>query len=96
MAATEKPVVCPANLFAKSGKWKYSVVLDYTDLVAGPVDETGFAPFKKFMNAGDAAEIALAAATDKGISGVTIREIGDYYILVVTDPPNGFPVLVTR
>lgn len=84
-------------LFLPSGKWKYEVKLDYTGLTEGELDEHGYSrlqhPDGSYLDAHDAAITALAMATAKGTSGVTINELGDY-ILVVPEPPNGFPIMV--
>lgn len=85
-----------AELFTPSGKWKYSVLLDYTGIYHKPVSVDGVRDksIPWTLDVGRAAELALAAATDRGTSGVSIRELGDYWTLVVPDPPNGWPVLV--
>lgn len=71
-------------LFTPSGKWKYEVVLDYTGL--------DFEDWNLWSNA----EKALKQATEKNISGVTISELGDYWILVVPEPwgKNSHPISV--
>lgn len=83
------------HLFKPSGKWKYDVELDYS--LAGLVDDGGSIRREsdgRWVDPGEAAQLALAASTDAGISGVTIRELGHYWTLVVIDPPNGYPILV--
>lgn len=98
---------------SRSGKWEYKVKLDYSDtwhrLVNGlefdqwqadHPDET-----REYMEPGEAAWLALATATDRGTSGVTIRSnaqcedsmygIG-LWTLVVLDPPNGWPIMSNR
>lgn len=83
------------HLFTPSGKWKYDVELDYG--LAGLVDDgrgTILDADGGRVEAHDAARLALAASTDAGVSGVTIRELGNYWTLVVPKPPNGCPILV--
>lgn len=84
------------NLFTPTGKWKYEVSLDYTGIHHKPVSSGGRRDetIPWMSDVGQAAEMALAAATDRGTSGVSIRELGSYWTLVVSDPPNGWPVLV--
>lgn len=83
------------HLFTPSGKWKYDVELDYglaglNDDDRGTIRDTD----GRVVDAYDAAQLALTASTDAGISGVTIRELGDYWTLLVPSPPNGWPILV--
>jgi hypothetical protein len=68
----------PAHLFNPGGKWKYDVTLDYTGL---DLDH---------WNLGELAEQALANATANHTSGVIISELGDYWRLVVINPPGPF------
>lgn len=68
----------PAHLFTPGGKWKYDVTLDYTGL---DLDH---------WNLHALAEQALANATANHTSGVTISELGDYWRLVVINPPGHF------
>jgi hypothetical protein len=79
----------PAHLFKPSGKWAYEVFLDYR----GILDADGKSLDGKFIGPAQAALRALRQATERGTSGVTIKE-PDYYYLVVIDPPNGFPVMI--
>ena len=74
------------DLFNEKGKWKYTVLLDY--------DYPGFD-----YTAGNLwrhARAALVNATDKGISGVTMREIPLGWFLVVLEPYSQFshPIVV--
>lgn len=71
-------------LFNPGGKWKYTVLLDYTGLDYDDWDLWS------------SAEKALKQATEKGISGVRITELGDYWILVVPEPwgRNSHPISV--
>lgn len=79
------------ELFNARGKWKYSVVLDYTDVLARP---------NEWKDPNNQALVALNRATKNETSGVTVthnfnpgsREVTFY--LVVTDPPCGFPTMV--
>jgi hypothetical protein len=68
----------PAHLFNPGGKWKYDVTLDYTGLDLN------------HWNLHELAEQALANATANGTSGVIISELGDYWQLVVINPPGPF------
>lgn len=65
-------------LFTPTGKWKYDVLLDYTDLDWD------------HWNIRENAEKALKQATEKGISGVSIKELGDYWVLFVPEPWGKF------
>lgn len=71
------------NLFTENGKWKYAVALDYS----GQWDAT---------DPKNAAKNALRQATDRGTSGVTIREIPPGWWLVVLEPNTRFayPIMV--
>lgn len=82
-------LLCKAHLFKPSGKWKYEVTLDYRGLY----DEEGKQVTMPYQSPNDMALLALYQATENGISGVILREPGEY-ALVCVDPPNGFPVLV--
>lgn len=78
-------------LFKPSGKWAYTVVLDYTGILTvqgRPADGS------TYLCPNEAAIRALRQATERGISGVTVTSTDDYFTLVVPDPPNGFPVMV--
>jgi hypothetical protein len=70
------------NLFTENGKWKYTVVLDYTGLWDA-------------LDPNEAARTALRQATDKGISGVTLREVPQGWWLAVLEPYTkySYPVL---
>lgn len=88
------------HLFKPSGKWGYVAELDYGPdvprLLSGPERsewEAEHGP-AEYLNPSDAAERALERATSNGTSGVGINAVGDYWTLVVTDPPNGWPVMV--
>jgi hypothetical protein len=74
----------PAHLFNPAGKWQYEVTLDYTALDVDHWDLHALA------------QQALAAATANGTSGVTISTLGDYFTLVVINPPGRFshPIMV--
>jgi hypothetical protein len=74
----------PAHLFNPGGKWKCEVTLDFTGLDLDHWDLW------------DLAQQALAQATANHTSGVIISELGDYWTLVVIDPPGPFchPILV--
>jgi hypothetical protein len=70
------------HLFTPYGKWKYEVRLDYTGLDISDWDHWALA------------RQALAQATANGTSGVTIADLTDYWSLVITDGPAGFPIMV--
>lgn len=80
------------ELFTSSGKWKYSVRLDYTGERHRGVSGEG--PHGWHFDGNAMAHRALARATGVGTSGVTIRELGEYWHLFVPNPPQGFPLWV--
>lgn len=73
--------VVPAEVFTSSGKWKYSVRLDYNNAPAGYI-----APHEN-------AARALRQATDNHTSEVTFREVPDGWFMFVPAPPEGYPVM---
>jgi len=74
------------ELFKPSGKWGYSVKLDYSDTAA-------IAMPSGYVDPSLAAVHALFTATERGTSGVSSGRLHDW-TLVVPDPPNGWPILV--
>lgn len=72
----------PAEVFTDTGKWKYSVRLDYRNAPAGYL-----APSKN-------AARALRKATEGHTSDVTFRELPDGWFMFVPDPPEGYPAMV--
>lgn len=84
------------ELFKPSGKWMYSVWLDYTGERKPPessgYSEPGVGPHGWHFDGGAMARQALANATERGTSGVTMREIPNGWRLFVPDPPQGFPL----
>jgi hypothetical protein len=70
------------HLFTPYGKWKYEVRLDYTGLDMSHWDQWALA------------RQALAQTTANGTSGVIIADLKDYWSLVITDGPAGFPIMV--
>jgi hypothetical protein len=78
-----------ADLFTESGKWKYTVALDYSF--------QSLADFEHWDMAAQARR-ALRHATVLGVSGVSLLEIPEGWSMVVLDPhsKNSFPILVTR
>jgi hypothetical protein len=74
-------------LFTESGKWKYDVCLDYTGQTLEEYQHWD-------VNA--EAVKALARATDRGISGVTLRTVPEGWSLVVPQPHalNSCPAMV--
>jgi len=92
------PTQVVGYLFKFTGKWKYEVMLDYTGMIEPLPEDEKWMRLKDpvtggFIDADEAAILALAQATRKGTSGVTISDIGNW-TLVVPEPPNGFPVMV--
>lgn len=87
-----------AHLFNENGKWKYHVRLDYTGLLSlgEPPDSRALDLKGVHWNGHEMARQALRQATEKGTSGVVIREIHWGWTLVVFEPPQGFPHLVHR
>lgn len=75
------------DLFNDTGKWKYTVVLDYS------YPGCQYDHWDMWKQAPQ----ALAHATDKGISGVTLTKIPDGWTLVVLEPYSKFshPITVT-
>lgn len=86
----------PAHLFNDTGKWKYAVTLDYTDLLQmdESQDSPALSPAGVHWDGHGMARRALAQATGSGTSGVTIKEVHPGWTLVVIDPPQGYPHLV--
>ncbi len=74
------------DLFKSSGKWMYTVQLDYS----GPDFDFGDWDLSK------QARHALATATARSTSGVTLTDIPAGWTLVVLDPYSEFshPILV--
>lgn len=98
---------------ARSGKYGYSVRLDYSEIwkgvVNGPEREAVLATGEEspYIEANEAARIALATAYRRYKSGDYehetseeaamldyFPELGTDWILVVQDPPNGWPLMV--
>lgn len=90
-----------ADLFKPGGKWQYKVFLDYSDIWHRIVssrerekwiaDHSGEVP--EYLDPAEAAWMALGAATVADRSGVTISGPECGYVLVVLDPPNGYPIM---
>ena len=76
-----------AEIFKESGKWMYSINLDYTGFV--PTDQGG-----RYVDPAVVTREALVRATDNGTSGVTFTKIPWGWNLVVVEPPYGFPLMV--
>ena len=73
------------NLFNNRGKWKYAVYLDYS-----------WWNEDDYVVPEEAAKKALRVATELETSGVNIKNLdGTNYHLVVENPPNGWPIMVT-
>jgi hypothetical protein len=75
------------DLFNASGKWKYTVGLDYS--FPGH-NWTSWDLWKQ-------ARMALTHATAQGLSGVSISKIPDGWTMVVLDPysQHSLPIVVT-
>lgn len=73
------------NVFGETGKWKYTVQLDYT---GGDWDN---------WDLWSEARAALARATRRRISGVSLVAIPSGWTLVVLEPygRNSHPIMVT-
>jgi hypothetical protein len=87
MGYSDDPRHVRGDLFTDTGKWKYTVVLDY-----------GFPGFQwDHWDMWRQTRQALAHATAKGISGVTLRQIPEGWSLVVLEPYSKFehPITVT-
>ena len=80
------------ELFKPSGKWMYSVWLDYSGLRRRGVSGEG--PHGWHFDGSAMARLALMYATDGNRSGVTMREIPNGWRLFVPDPPQGYPLYV--
>lgn len=98
---TEESELIFGMLFNPRGKWGYNVKLDYGDFVQHCKDLDDYqqgrrstAPSPVYRDPNDEAQRALARATKRGVSGVTIGDLNDYWILVVPEPPNGWPTCV--
>lgn len=72
----------PAEVFTNSGKWEYSVKLDYRN-----TPDRYLAPHEN-------AARALAQATDNHTSEVTFGVVPPGWFMFVPEPPEGFPVMV--
>lgn len=89
------------HLFTPTGKWKYDVSLDYSEIwhriISQPAREVAENIFGRleYLSPEDAARMALDRASRRGTSGVSVRDLGDYWTLVVPDPPNGWPIMAT-
>jgi hypothetical protein len=70
------------HLFKPSGKWGYEVRLDYTGLDTTTHDQHALALQ------------ALAQATANATSRVILADLANYWTLVVTDGPAGYPIMV--
>lgn len=80
--------VVRGDLFKPSGKWMYTVALDYRGVTMAE-----YVSRDLWIQAA----VALARATRNGISGVTFTEIPDGWTLVVLEPyaKNGLPITVS-
>ena len=70
------------EVFTESGKWKYTVWLEFQDY------NGRYVPEHKQL------EDALYISTMKDISEVTFRRLHLKWFLVVFDPPFGYPAMV--
>lgn len=81
-----------AHLFNPRGKWKYQVWLDYAGERGRGLPGEG--PHGWHYDGAGMASRALRRATENGTSGVTISDLGSYWHLFVSDPPQGVPLWV--
>lgn len=83
MGYTDDPTKVRGDLFTDTGKWKYTVVLDYDggDYHDGDLWVQALA--------------ALARASERKISGVTLEEIPEGWTLVVLEPYSKFSHPIT-
>lgn len=78
-----------AEVFKPSGKWMYSVKLDYSNTEA--IEHLP----SHYIEPVEAAILALRTATRKGTSQVSFDHLTEGWHLFVPDPPGGCPVMVT-
>lgn len=83
MGYTDDSTKVRGDLFTESGKWKYTVVLDF--------DGGDYENWDLWTEAKN----ALARATDAGISGVRLREVPHGWALVVLEPYSRFQYPIT-
>ncbi len=78
------PTKVRADVFTESGKWKYTVCLDYSGLNYSSWDLW------------EQAKLALKQATGKKISGVTFDQVPIGWMMVVLDPygKTEYPIIV--
>jgi hypothetical protein len=74
-----------AETFKASGKWAYTVSLDYSETAHRP---------SGYVDPEVAAVRALRTATTRGTSEVTFAELPEGWFMFVPDPPNGWPIMV--
>jgi hypothetical protein len=77
-----------AETFTQSGKWKYTVRLDYSRTPAIVKLPSGW------IDPNEAAILALETATRAGTSEVTFERLHEGWTMFVPDPPNGWPIMV--
>jgi hypothetical protein len=83
-----------AEVFTDTGKWKYSVKLDYTK-TAKLAKLAKLANDSGYIEPVIAAASALFVATKAGTSEVTFEYLPRGWHMFVPDPPNGWPIMVT-
>lgn len=89
------PYLAPAarrvrgEVFKPSGKWGYTVSLDYSQTATIQHQPSGY------IEPSEAAALALATATRAGTSEVTFERLPEGWRLVTFEPPNGWPVMAT-
>lgn len=76
-----------ALLYNSNGKWKYTVCLDYSNM-----GRDAYEHWDLWTNA----QIALAKATAKNISGVSLTKVPSGWMLVVPEPMGKYrhPIMV--
>ena len=82
-----------AHVFMPTGKWKYQVFLDYTEMRHG-WRGSGEGPSGWHFDGEAMAREALQLATERGTSGVTFDELPPDWHMFVQNPPQGYPFWV--
>jgi hypothetical protein len=77
-----------AEVFKESGKWAYTVRLDYSRTPAIIKLPSGW------IDPEEAAVLALETATIEGTSEVRFARLPERWTMFVPEPPNGWPIMV--
>lgn len=78
-----------AEVFKPSGKWMYSVWLDYSTLRGNAGGPRG--PHGWHFDGNAMAREALRLATERGTSGVSFTELYEGWRMFIPNPPQGYP-----